>query len=234
LLDDSFSSIVEAIRLGRRIFDNLRKAMSFVFAVHMPIAGVALLPILARWPLVLMPVHIVFLELIVDPACSIAFEAEPEEPGIMQRPPRDPASRLLPNGRLLLSGLQGGSVLVAVLLVLAGAVYLGQTESNVRTLAFTTLVIGDIMLILANRSWTRKMSAALAISNPSLWWVIGAALGLLPALIYVPFLRSLFRFSALHPLDIAICLSAGIASLLWFEAWKFIRNSQPFGTGKKA
>src|SRR5512146_2115341 len=95
LLDDSFTSIVEAIRLGRRIFDNLRKAMSFVFAVHVPIAGLALIPVLLKWPLVLMPVHVVFLELIIDPACSIAFEAEPEEANVMNRCTRIPGASLL-------------------------------------------------------------------------------------------------------------------------------------------
>src|SRR6185369_6805517 len=107
LLDDSFSSIVEAIRLGRRIFDNLRKAMSFVFAVHVPIAGLALIPVLLKWPLVLMPVHVVFLELIIDPACSIAFEAEPAEPGLMQRRPRSPDEALLSKRRLAISFFQG-------------------------------------------------------------------------------------------------------------------------------
>lgn len=107
LLDDSFTSIVEAIRLGRIIFDNLRKAMSFVFAVHVPIAGLALIPVMLQWPIILMPVHIVFLELIIDPACSISFEAEPGKPGLMQRPPRTPGettSLAAPPEAELLSG----------------------------------------------------------------------------------------------------------------------------------
>ncbi len=224
LLDDSFTSIVEAIRLGRRIFDNLRKAMSFVFAVHVPIAGLALVPILAKWPLILMPVHVVFLELIIDPACSIAFESEPEEPGLMQRPPRDPRERLLSRRHLILSSFQGASVLLVVIGVLAAAHYLGESAENTRVVTFVTLVIANLMLILANRSWTRVIVATLRTPNAALWWVIGGAFVVLALVVYVPFLRALFRFSILHPMDIVICLAAGVGSLLWFEVWKLLRN----------
>ena len=177
LLDDSFSSIVEAIRQGRRIFDNLRKAMSFVFAVHVPIAGLALIPVLAGWPLVLMPVHIVFLELIIDPACSIAFEAEPEEPGSMQRAPRKAGEPLLSRRRIVMSVLQGLSVLLVVFLVFAVARYRGESETTARTLAFAILVIGNLMLILTNRSWTLPIIATLRTPNRSLWWVVLGACG---------------------------------------------------------
>ncbi len=224
LLDDSFSSIVAAIRLGRRIFDNLRKAIAFVFAVHVPIAGLALIPVVARWPLVLMPVHVVFLELIIDPACSIVFEAEPAEPGLMQRPPRDTREALLSRRLLLLSFLQGLSIFVIVIAVFAIALYRGEAESNARALTFATLVVANLMLILANRSWTRIIIATLRAPNAALWWVVGGAFAVLGLVIYVPFLRSLFRFSILHPLDVAICLAAGGASLLWFEAWKVLRS----------
>lgn len=224
LLDDSFSSIVAAIGLGRRIFDNLRKAMAFVFAVHVPIAGLALIPVVARWPLVLMPVHVVFLELIIDPACSIVFEAEPAEPGLMQRPPRGPREPLLSRRLLLLSFFQGVSVFFVVIAVFAIALYRGETPANARALTFATLVVANLMLILANRSWTRTITATLRAPNAALWWVVGGAFAVLALAIYVPFLRSLFRFSILHPLDIAICLAAGGASLLWFEAWKVLRS----------
>jgi len=224
LLDDSFTSIVEAIRLGRRIFDNLRKAMSFVFAVHIPIAGLALLPVLLKWPLVLMPVHVVFLELIIDPACSIAFEAEPVEPGLMQRKPRAPHEPLLSKRRLLVSFFQGFSVLVVTMAVFAIALHRGETETNARALTFATLVIANLTLIMADRSWSRAIVETLRAPNPALWWVVIGAITVLAMSIYVPLLRSLFRFSILHPRDVAICFVAGVASLLWFEAWKVIRN----------
>ena len=94
LLDDDFSSIVAAVRLGRRIFDNIKKAIGYIFAIHVPIAGMSLIPVLFKWPLMLMPVHILFLELIIDPACSTIFEAEPEEANVMNRPPRNPKEPL--------------------------------------------------------------------------------------------------------------------------------------------
>ncbi len=117
LLDDDFTSIVQAVRLGRRIFDNLQKAMAYIFAVHVPIAGMSLLPVLFQWPLALLPVHIVFLELIIDPACSIVFEAEAEEADVMRRPPRDPRARLFGWRTLTLSLAQG----LVVLALVAGA-----------------------------------------------------------------------------------------------------------------
>ena len=224
LLDDSFSSIVEAIRQGRRIFDNLRKAMSFVFAVHVPIAGLALIPVLAGWPLILMPVHIVFLELIIDPACSIAFEAEPEEPGSMRRAPRQAGEPLLSRRRIVVSVIQGLSVLLVVFLVFAVARYRGESETTARTLAFAILVIGNLMLILTNRSWTLPIITTLRTPNRSLGWVVIGAAALLVLVVYVPFLQALFRFSPLHILDIAVCIAGGVASLLWFEGWKSVRN----------
>ena len=111
LLDDNFASIVRAVRLGRRIFDNLRKAMSYILAVHVPIAGMALLPVLLGWPVLLFPVHIVFLELIIDPACSMVFETEPAEADVMQRPPRDADAPLFGGATLWLALLQGLGVL---------------------------------------------------------------------------------------------------------------------------
>jgi len=229
LLDDSFNSIVEAIRVGRRIFDNLRKAMSFILAVHVPIAGLALIPVALKWPLVLMPIHVVFLELIIDPACSIAFEAEPEETGLMQRPPRSPGEPLLSGRHLILSFFQGFSILVAVMAVFAIALHYREPATNARALTFSTLVVANLMLILANRSWTRTIISTLRAPNPALWWVIGGAGAVLALSIYVPYLRSLFRFSVLHPVDIVICLTAGIASLIWFELWKLIRNRVTVG-----
>ena len=220
LLDDAFSSIVAAIRLGRRIFDNLKKAMSYVLAIHVPIAGLALLPVLFNWPLLLLPVHIVFLELIIDPACSVAFEAEPEESNVMKRRPRDPRQPLFDKRTLSYSLLQGTSVLLITLAVFLTARSLGEPESNIRALTFTTLVLSNLALILANRSWSRLIISTLRSPNPALWWVIGGALGVLGLAIYLPFARDLFRFSRLHNMDLVMCSVAGFLSVMWFEALK--------------
>jgi Ca2+-transporting ATPase len=220
LLDDDFSSIVSAARLGRRIFDNLKKAMAYIISVHVPIAGMALLPVLFGWPTVLFPAHIVFLELIIDPACSIVFESEKEEPGVMSRPPRNPMEPLFGRRALLISVTQGLASLLAVIAVFLGALHLGQPEEEARALAFTTLIITNLFLILANRSWTMSMIESLSVSNRSLGYVTGGALFFLGLVLYVPFLRAIFHFGPLHGLDITIALLAGVVSILWFELVK--------------
>ena len=230
LLDDDFSSIVAAVRIGRRIFDNLKKAMAYIFAIHVPIVGLSLLPVVFGWPLILLPVHIVFLELIIDPACSIIFEAENEEKNIMQRRPRDPKEPLFGIRSIGLSILQGISVLVIVIAVYTISLYRGQGELDARTLTMTTLIIANLGLIFANRSWSRTILSTLRSPNPALWWISGGALLFLGLILYVPFLRQLFHFSVLHPSDLVICFSAGIVSILWFELLKiFNRQKKPAG-----
>ena len=222
LLDDDFSSIVQAVRLGRRIFDNIRKAIAYTIAVHVPIAGMSILPVALQWPLVLLPVHIVFLELIIDPACSIVFEAEGEEDDIMSRPPRDPGEPLVSRETLVISLMQGGSVLLMVLAVFAVALHRGEGEQDARALTFTTLMVANLGLILANRSWSRPLADVLRMPNRALWWVSGGAVVVLGLVLSSPVLRGLFHFAELHPADILICLSAGILSVVWFEGFKTV------------
>jgi P-type Ca2+ transporter type 2C len=220
LLDEDFSSIVHAIRLGRRIFDNIKKAIAYIFAIHVPIAGMSLLPVILRWPLVLLPVHIVFLELIIDPACSVVFEAEPADADVMQRKPRDPKSRLFDRRTLGFSVLQGLSVLAIVLAVWIIALHRGSGETEARALTFTTLIVANLGLIMTNRSWSRTIFGTIRERNVALWWVAGGAIVFLGLVLYVPHLRTLFRFGTLHATDLAICLVAGAVSILWFEALK--------------
>jgi P-type Ca2+ transporter type 2C len=224
LLDDDFSSIVQAVKVGRRIFDNLKKAIAYIFAIHVPIAGMSLIPVLLGWPLVLLPVHIVFLELIIDPACSIIFEAEPDEVGIMNRPPRNPKESLFGIKTLALCILQGVVVLLIVLAVFYIAMYRGQGELDARALTFCTLIIANLGLILTNRSWSRTIISTLRSPNKALWWVVGGTLLFLGMVLYFPFLRDLFRFSKLHPVDLTICLGAGVLSIMWFEVLKMLNR----------
>ncbi len=224
LLDDDFSSIVRAVRMGRRIFDNLRKAMSYVLAIHVPIAGMALLPVLFGWPLVLMPVHIVFLELIIDPASSIVFEAEPEEADVMRRPPRNPRTPLFTRATVSLNILLGASIFAIVLAVFLLSLKQGSPDAEARALAFTTLIVANLALILTDRSRTRTIIATLRTPNAALWWIIAGAAAFLAAVLYIPFLRDLFGFMVLHPSDLLICLGAGVASIVWFEAVKVVRG----------
>ena len=227
LLDDDFSSIVEAIRLGRRIFDNIKKAVSYIFAIHVPIAGLSLVPVFfADWSLILLPVHIVFLELIIDPSCTLIFEAEGVEPNVMTRPPRSPKERLFGAKSLTVSLLQGASVLVIVLAVFLTARWLNHSENNARGLTFAALVVANLGLILTNRSWSRTILAMMKEPNSVLWWVIGGATVFLALVIYMPVLRDLFHFAPLHTIDVLICLLAGGVSVLWFEGLKILRRAK--------
>ena len=222
LLDDDFSSIVRAIRLGRRIFDNLRKAMAYILAVHVPIAGLSLIPVLLGWPILLLPVHVVFLELIIDPACSIAFEAEPEEPDTMRRPPRNRKEPLFNQRTIIMSLLQGIAILLVILFIYGFTLKLGRGELEARGLAFTILVISNLALILANRFLSMNVLASLRYKkNNALLGIIAFNVLLLALVIYVPFLRELFHFGPLHLHDLALCLGVGMVCVLWVEAVKY-------------
>jgi P-type Ca2+ transporter type 2C len=224
LTDDDFGSIVAAVRLGRRIYDNLRRAMAYVLAVHVPAAGLALLPVLLGWPLVLFPVHIVFLELIIDPACSIAFEAEPGEPGLMLRPPRKAGANLFDWRLVTVSLAQGAGLLAATLASFRlGLDHTGSEDAG-RTLAFTTLIAGNVALILVNRSWRRSVLATLASRNVASWAVVVAATLTLLLAFWVPFLQTLFRFGPASADDLALAAGAGVLSLAWFEVLKLART----------
>lgn len=221
LLDDDFSSIVTTIRLGRRIYDNLRKAIEYIVAVHIPIAGLALLPLLLGLPLMLAPIQIAFLEMIIDPACSMVFEAETEEEDVMRRPPRDPGSPLLLPKRILWAlaqGLTALGILAGVLIVAARG---GMSEPDLRALVFTSLVLVNMGLILVNRSFKSSLVAALLRPNRSLWLLLGGVSILLIVCVTWQAARSLFHFGQLHGNDLAVCAAVGASSLVLLEALKY-------------
>ncbi|MFP4498552.1 MAG: cation-translocating P-type ATPase [Vulcanimicrobiota bacterium] len=220
LVDDDFQSIVRAVTMGRRIYQNIKKAMVYIIAIHVPIAGISLFPVLFKLPLILFPVHIAFLELIIDPACSVVFEAEPEERNIMDLPPRDPEKPLFTRKNIVISLLQGLFVLAVIIGLYLFATGRGIAVENARAMVFTTLIIANLGLILTNRSWTDSIIRSFAIPNLALWWVIGGATVFLALVLSISFLRNLFSFSELSPDNLAIALIAGIISILWFEGIK--------------
>ena len=224
LLDDDFSSIVAAVRLGRRIFDNIKKAIAFIFAVHVPIAGLSLLPVFfADWPLLLLPVHIVFLELIIDPSCSLIFEAEEAEADVMRAPAARPDERLFslaaPSGWRCCRAsacwrLRGG---------LPGRRAPATRPRPPAPLTFTTLVVAFLVIILANRSWMRSIVATLLTRNAALLWVLAGAALFLTLALATPVGREIFRFGVLSPVEVLISVAAGVLCLLWFELLKLSR-----------
>ncbi len=229
LMDDNFLSIVGAIRMGRKIFDNLQKALAYIFAIHVPIAGLSLIPVFfAELPLILWPVHIVFLELIIDPACSIIFEAEPEEKNVMSRPPRNINEPFFGIKKIILSCTQGLGILLVCLAVYFTGLKMGYSSSGVRTLTFVTLIVSNIAVILSNRSWTTNIFRILITPNRAVKWVVGGALFFLILIMEVPFLLTLFQFEKITIPELIVCIIAGLSSVTWFEIYKQIRRSKKF------
>ena len=211
LVDNQFTAIVQGIRRGRQIYDNLQKSMRYIFAVHIPIAGMALLPMAAGLPPLLLPMHVALLELIIDPACSIAFEKEPADPRLMQRPPRDAGAPLLGRQVIAWSLVQGLCVLAAVALSHAWAQHQQLGQNQARTMAFITLVLGNSALIMVNRAPPEQPWSSFRVSNPAALVVIVAALMLLMVCIHMPWLA---RALAFEPIDSAAWgVASGLAVL---------------------
>lgn len=199
LLDDDFEAIVTAVSLGRRIYDNIRKAAVFIFAVHLPIAGLAIVPLLTGWPLILGPVHIALLEMVIDPVCSLVFEAEPAEADVLDRKPRPQDSRLVPRGLVAWSLLQGGAALVLVLALAVWATSAGLGAPAVRATCFAGLVVSVLILVLANRSFGGRRKER----NRTLPIVLGLTFGANAAVLLVPPVAALFDLTALGYRSIA-------------------------------
>jgi len=220
LLDDDFGSIVTSIRLGRRIYDNLRKAIGFIVAVHVPIAGLALLPLVFGLPILFGPMHIAFLEMVIDPVCSLVFEAETEEEDAMRRPPRA-ANDTLFSGPLIAWGfLQGALALAVVAAIFVVATARGMPEAEVRALTFVSLVATIVSLIFVNRSFSASLATAFRRPNSALAWVLVLVTTVLGTTLLWPFASDLFRFGPLHADDLALAIGAGIAVLVTLEVLK--------------
>lgn len=220
LLDDDFGSIVRAVRLGRRIYDNLRKAMTFVLAVHVPVAGLSLLPLLFGLPVIFMPVHIAFLELIINPVCSIVFEAETEESDIMLRPPREQKAPLFSASLIIFSMLQGVCMLCAVGIFFISLLHMGVPETEVRAATFMALVISSFSLIIANRSFGTSIVSALLRPNRAFWRMFAATMALLAATLLIAPIREVFHFGAVRPVIIGCAIGVGITVMLILDLLK--------------
>lgn len=222
ITDDDFASIAGGIRHGRGIFDKLRKAMAYIIAVHVPIFGMSLIPVFVPgWPLVLLPVQIAFLELIIDPACSVVFESEEIDPEIMNQQPRRVGEMMFNRRVLMIAGFQGLSMLLAVFAVFLWEVHSERPAEVTRSVTFTTLIIGNLALILVNRSWHLSIWQSFRQrKNPSLKWIMGATVILLALLMNIPTLRDAFNFGPLRPTDWLLALVAGFLGVAWFEVFK--------------
>jgi Ca2+-transporting ATPase len=220
LMNDDFASLVGAVRLGRRIYDNIRNAMSYIIAVHVLIAGMGLLPVLFGWPLLLFPLHVMFLEFVVDPTCSLVFESDTEASDVMRRPPRLPTARLFSRQILIRSALRG-AVLLAFNIVVYFLALRTLPETQARALSFMALVMGSILLIFLSRIH-RDRSAAGARPSSLFWWVTVLTLAALAIALYVPFIAALFHFQT-PPLSavMLVPLTGLVLGLLmwWARRW---------------
>jgi Ca2+-transporting ATPase len=216
---------VTAVRYGRRVFANLRKAIVFVVAVHVPIIGLSILPVLFGWPMLLMPVHIVFLQLIIDPACSIVFEAEPLEPDAMTVPPRRPDQRLFDSVVLMRGLWQGLGLLLLLLATYAGARLMAPSDAGrdnmARALTFVVLVLANLALIHTNRSWSSTVWWGRAVTGGQFGWIVLATLAMLGVVLSVPVVGRLFAFTMPPPFMLLCGLGVAALSLLWFEGVKW-------------
>lgn len=225
LLDDEFGSIVTALRLGRRIYDNLRKALSFIIAVHLPIAGLALLPLLFGFPILLAPVHIAVLQMIIDPVCSLAFEAEREEADVMRRPPRSPGARLLSLGLIGWSLAQGGVILAMTIALLFWNRSRGLDEQTLRATIFVALVAAVLALVLVNRSFSISLAQAFRRPSAALIVVVTFVVFVLGLAEFAPDIGRLFGFARLSAAETLVSIGVGGVALLALEGLKLARRT---------
>jgi Ca2+-transporting ATPase len=226
LLQDDLGAMLTAVAMGRRIYDNLRKSIRYIISIHLPIVLVVLLPLLLGWPYphILLPLHVIFLELVMDPIAAIAYENEPADPNLMQRPPRSGRVALFSWKELTISVLQGGAIALGVLLMYQYTVASGGTEAQVRAVVFATMVSANLFLVLANRSFEEPLHRTIRYKNAFMPIILGISMLMLLAILYVPFLADLFRVASLPALELGRCALAGFASAAWFELYKFLKN----------
>jgi Ca2+-transporting ATPase len=218
------------VGVGRRIYENIRNAMSYLLAVHIPLAGMGLLPLLLGWPLLLFPLHVVFIEFVIDPACSLVFEAEQRGAEVMRRPPRDPGQRLFSTSMVLESAALGVTSLIATLLVYGGALYF-LAPDEARALGFVTLIAGNLMLILVNRSRDDSLVTVLARPNAAFGWICGLAAAALTVVLAVPPVAEAFTFGRPPVLGV---LGAAVLGGAVVSVSGYLRRTRRQQTGRGA
>ena len=222
LVDDDFGAIVGAIRVGRRIYDNIRKALGFIFGVHVPIAGLAILPLVTGAPIILGPLQIALLEMVIDPVCALVFEAEREEARVMQRPPRDPKERLFSAGIVTRGLMQGGLALLVVGGLYLGAARYGLPPDRLRTLSFFALIAAIVALILANRSFSTSLGEALQRQNTTFRYVLAFVVTGSALILTVPQIQHVLKFTPLGLAELGLVAMTGLILLIGFELTKAI------------
>lgn len=228
LLDDDLASMATAIEFGRRIYDNLRKAIRYIISIHLPIVLTVVAPLVFGWQFlhILTPIHVIFLELIMDPTCAIAFENEPSEPNLLRKPPRSASASLFSFNELIVSVLQGIIISLGVLAMYHFGIQTGSSEATTRSLVFVAIIFSNIFLTFANRSFEHTIRRTIFFPNPLIWWISGIAAGITFAIVYVPFLQNLFKLAPLSAGQFALSMAVALASVGWIEVWKAFRQKR--------
>ena len=220
LVDDDFGAIVAAIRLGRRIYDNIRKAMGFIFGVHVPIAGLAILPLVTGMPIIFGPIQIALLEMIIDPVCALVFEAERDEHALMSRPPRRPSERLFSMPMVVRAVGQGGMAFIVLAGLYLYGVHMGMETASLRAFMFFALVAAIMALVLANRSFSTSLSHALVRGNRVFRYILAFIAAACATIMLVAPLRRMVQFGPLTLAQYATIAATGVLLLILFEATK--------------
>jgi Ca2+-transporting ATPase len=227
LIDDDLGKMVEAVAAGRRIYANLKKAVQYIISIHIPVILTVFIPLLLGWlyPNIFSPVHIIFLELIMGPTCSIVYENEPIEKDSMLKRPRPFTTTFFKTKELITSIIQGLAINIGVLFIYRIAVLQHGSEALTRTMVFTTLIAANIVLTLVNRSFYYAITTTLRYKNSRVLLMITITLSILALLLFVPPLTRFFEFEALNSWQIFTCFGIGIISVIWYEAVKWLKRS---------
>jgi Ca2+-transporting ATPase len=228
LIDDDLTHMTDAVALGRKIYDNLKKAIQYIVSIHIPIILIVTLPLLLTWAFtdIFSPVHVIFLELIMGPTCSIIYENEPMEPGTMNRPPRKMSATFLSLKQLTVSILQGLLITAGCLGIGYYYMHAGSNEEIIRTVIFITLLCCNIFLTLVNRSFHYSVLKTIRYKNNLVVFILAFTVLFIVALLYVPFLQQLFRLQSLATPILLSCIAVALVSTCWIEIWKLFRKPQ--------
>ncbi len=228
LTDDDFGKMVDGVAMGRKIYANLKKAIQYIISIHIPIILTVALPLFLGWmyPMIFTPVHVIFLELIMGPTCSIVYENEPLEKNSMIQKPRPITKTFFNLKELTISIFQGLAITAGTLFIYQVAVHKGYSEDMTRSLVFTTLIFANIFLTLVNRSFSLSVFATLRNKNILLRIVIITTLALLAMILYIPSFSSFFKVASLNGMQIGWTIVTAFVSVIWFEGYKMVKRGR--------
>lgn len=223
LVEDDLSKMVDAIAMGRKIYTNLKKAIQYIISIHIPIILTVFIPLALGWiyPNIFSPIHVIFLELIMGPTCSIIYENEPMEKNTMTQKPRPFTTTFFNWSELTISIIQGLVITMGTLSIYLYSVSQGYSEVLTRTMTFSVLITANIFLTLINRSFYYSVFTTLKYKNNMVWLIITITLVICAALFYIKTLTKFFEFESLNITQLLICISVGFLSVIWFEAVKW-------------